>query len=134
AAISAHAASTASPWMSASATFMPALAKARAMPRPMPEAAPVTKAVLPTRSFIGRAARRSAAGGRGARRLRLGLAEVRDDLLGEELGVLRGQLVRQGAELHHRQEIAEADLPMILLELLAQGRRAAAEEHALLDH
>jgi hypothetical protein len=39
-------------WMSAMTTFAPALASAVAMPSPMPEAAPVTIAVLPEMSFI----------------------------------------------------------------------------------
>src|SRR5438270_10385884 len=47
------ASSTASFWMSAMTTLAPASASAVAMPRPMPEAAPVTIAVLPDMS-IGR--------------------------------------------------------------------------------
>src|SRR5260370_23766317 len=44
--------STASFWMSAMTTLAPASASAVAMPRPMPEAAPVTIAVLPEMSII----------------------------------------------------------------------------------
>src|SRR3954468_20467618 len=44
--------STASFWMSAMTTLAPASASAVAMPRPMPEAAPVTIAVLPEMSCI----------------------------------------------------------------------------------
>ena len=43
--------STASFWMSAMTTLAPASASAVAMPRPMPEAAPVTMAVLPEMSI-----------------------------------------------------------------------------------
>src|SRR5215469_14694468 len=42
----------ASSWMSAMTTLAPASASASAMPKPMPEAAPVTIAVLPEMSFI----------------------------------------------------------------------------------
>src|SRR5437660_7436353 len=45
------AASTAAFWISAMTTFAPASASAVAMPRPMPEAAPVTMAVLPEMSI-----------------------------------------------------------------------------------
>src|SRR5947209_8166624 len=48
------AASTASFWMSAMTTLAPASASAVAMPRPMPDAAPVTMAVLPEMSCIAR--------------------------------------------------------------------------------
>src|SRR5579863_9567285 len=48
------AASTASFWMSAMTTLAPASASAVAIPRPMPEAAPVTIAVLPEMSIIAR--------------------------------------------------------------------------------
>src|SRR5436190_12334597 len=44
--------STASFWISAMTTLAPASASAVAMPRPMPEAAPVTIAVLPEMSII----------------------------------------------------------------------------------
>src|SRR5438552_17576524 len=47
------ASSTASFWMSAMTTLAPASASAVAMPSPMPEAAPVTIAVLPQMSCIG---------------------------------------------------------------------------------
>src|SRR6185312_12771245 len=43
--------STAAFWMSAMTTLAPASASAVAMPRPMPEAAPVTMAVLPEMSM-----------------------------------------------------------------------------------
>jgi hypothetical protein len=39
-------------WMSAMTTLAPASASAVAMPRPMPDAAPVTIAVLPEMSII----------------------------------------------------------------------------------
>src|SRR5271163_4690542 len=39
--------------MSQSMTFTPACARAPAMPSPIPDAAPVTNAVFPARSFIG---------------------------------------------------------------------------------
>src|SRR5947208_4022772 len=45
--------STASFWISAMTTLAPASASAVAMPRPMPEAAPVTMAVLPEMSIGG---------------------------------------------------------------------------------
>src|SRR5947208_16560986 len=45
--------STASFWMSAITTLAPASASAVAMPKPMPEAAPVTMAVLPEISIGG---------------------------------------------------------------------------------
>ena len=48
--------------------------------------------------------------------------------------LLRVSSRRQRAELHRGQQIAEADLRLILLQLLAQGRGTAAQEHALLDH
>jgi hypothetical protein len=38
--------------MSHSMTFTPAWARAEAIPNPMPEAAPVTNAVFPARSFM----------------------------------------------------------------------------------
>src|SRR5437660_3375950 len=46
------ASSTAAFWISAMTTLAPASASAVAMPRPMPEAAPVTMAVLPEMSII----------------------------------------------------------------------------------
>src|SRR5690606_12836801 len=61
-------------------------------------------------------------------------AEVRDDLLCENLGALAHKVVRQGAELHLRQKITEADFLLIFLDLLAQRRGTSAQEDALLDH
>ena len=49
-------------------------------------------------------------------------AEMRDHFAGEHLDALARQLGRQRAELHRGQQVAEADLGLVLLQLLAQGR------------
>src|SRR5579862_8500222 len=72
------AASTASFWMSAITTLAPASASAVAMPRPMPEAAPVTIAVLPEMSIIR--------GGPFGQSMKVAAAVDDDGLAGHRLG------------------------------------------------
>src|ERR1700724_1700468 len=89
------AASTAFFWMSAMTTLAPASASAVAMPRPMPDAAPVTIAVLPEMSIIPKSQSVKIAAGIDDDRLaghRIGAAH-RDDPVGAI--VLVGRLLQK---------------------------------------
>src|SRR5947209_19735936 len=58
------------------------------------------------------------------------VAQVGDDLFGEEVGVLAGDLLAQVADVRRGDELADAQLGHQLADALADGLRAAGDDEA----